>query len=113
MSKFAKLQLMVLLALGTSMPTLSSYADAYVVGKVEYIRVHDPAIAGGGWAPPSFWFTLSGAAMPSCPRWNGRALLVGTSKETLSLVLSAQLTGRQIGVYYVDSSPLGSVAVHM
>lgn len=97
--------MLFLAALGV-LASAPSPADGFVVGKVEYIRMHDP-LWGPGWTSPNFWFSLTGVtSLGSCNAWAGRILFVGQSKETFTLVTIAQMTDKPIAVYYLDSQPV-------
>jgi hypothetical protein len=84
-----------------------AFGDGYLVGKVEFVRIHDGAVIGG-WGLPIFWFTLIGVANhPTCPGWvSGRTIFTTQGKEALAFVLSAQLAGKEIAVLYSDQALL-------
>ena len=78
--------------------------DGFVKGTVEFVRVHEAAY-NTNWTPPMFWFSLDGVASAgTCPTWSGRVLFVAQSKEAYMMVLSAQLTGKQVAVYWIDDA---------
>jgi hypothetical protein len=88
----------------------SRAATGFVVASVEYVRIYDTSVAG--LVPPRFGFTLTGVASAgSCPLWNGRILWIGNSKEAFFLVTSAQLTGRQVAVYFDDTLKVNSLCI--
>ena len=74
-------------------------AGVYKTGKVQYMRIHDAAILPG-WAPPIFWFTLTGVnSVANSPLWNGHVLFVSSSQQSFSMVMAAQLAEKEVGVY--------------
>lgn len=79
-------------------------ASGYAKGQVEFIRTHDGAVSPG-WEAPKFWFSLKGGTSAgTCRAWaTGTVLFVGTDKQMLSLVLSAQATGQEVAVYWDDT----------
>jgi hypothetical protein len=81
-----------------------SFAESgYRKGTVEYVRVHGAA-EHSAWAPPIFWFTLDGVASAgSCKAYHGNVLFVMDSQAALSLVLAAEMSGREISVRYDDA----------
>lgn len=94
-----RLVFIILLAL----PLVSLAENGHKKGLVQHIRVHD-AKAHPAWAPPTFWFTLEGVTSAgSCNTWHGNVLFAMDSEAALSIVLSAQMAGREISVRYDDS----------
>ena len=85
-------------------PFASHAADGFIKGTVEFVRVHDRTWGGGAWSPPVFWFTLNGVASAGgCPFWTGRPAFVSDTRESFLTVLAAQMTGKEIAVYYNDT----------
>jgi hypothetical protein len=78
-------------------------AEGMILGRVEYVRVHDGE-THPGWESPMFWFTLTGVSnLGSCPVWvGGRTLIAARSKEMLAQILSAQLLDKEVAVFYSD-----------
>lgn len=72
-------------------------------GTVEYIRVHDGQ-QYSGWEPPIYWFTLNGVSSAgSCKNYNGNALFIADNSTSLSMVLAAYASGKEIAVGYDDT----------
>jgi hypothetical protein len=70
----------VLVAVASLFSSLASHAaDGFIKATVEYVRVHDRTWAGGAWSPPVF------------------------TRESFLTVLSAQMTGKEIAIYYNDT----------
>src|SRR5882724_4516395 len=97
-----------LAVLGMLASAPSSYADGFIAGKVETVRVHDAT--SGPWAPPAFWFLLAGVnSAGSCPISAGRVLFVANNKEMLAFAMTAHLTDKTVQVYYSDTSRLNGL----
>ena len=87
-------------------------ATGFVKGTVEFARVHDGAVVGAAWAPPRFWFSLTGiTSAGGCPTWslNGKVLFASETKEAYLAVLSAYMTGRELAVYWDDTQILNGL----
>jgi hypothetical protein len=97
MSRFISLLLLLLVA-----PL--AHGDGMVLGKIEYVRIHDGVVIPS-WDPPIFWFTLTGVTNSgSCPGWvAGRTIFAGRTKEMLAMLLTARMTGTEVAVYYSDA----------
>lgn len=91
------------MAILTLVLSSESFAAAGIQkGTVEYVRVHDTQ--HGGWQPPMFWFTLNGVTnAASCATWQGNVLFIADSEYMLTLLLSTQISGKEIAVRYDDS----------
>jgi hypothetical protein len=91
-------------------PSESRAGSGFRIATVEYVRVYDTSV--GGLAPPRFGFTLTGVTSAAgCPIWNGRILFIGNSKEALFVVMTAQLTGREVAVYFDDTSQVSGCCI--
>jgi hypothetical protein len=86
------------------LPIGSHAATGFVKGTVEWVRIHDATVIPS-WSPPRFWFSLNGVTSAGgCPAWvGGRVLFVSESKEAYNAVLIAQMTGKEIAVYWDDA----------
>jgi len=86
------------------LPVGSFAATGFVKGTAEWVRIHDATVIPS-WSPPRFWFSLNGVTSAGgCPTWvGGRVLFVSESKEAYMTVLSAQMTGKEIAVYWDDA----------
>src|SRR6266446_4863957 len=78
-------------------------ATGIVKGTVEFVRIHDAAWPD--FAPPRFWFTLNGVTSAgACVTWTaGKIAFVSESKEAYAPILSAQITGKEVAVYFNDA----------
>ncbi len=87
---------------GSEPATAASYV---AVGQVQWVRTHD-AIAYPTWAPPRFWFTLTGVSkVGNCVALNGgNVLFVANDLQMLALVVTAQTHGEQIEVSGDDTN---------
>jgi hypothetical protein len=74
------------------------------IGSVKYFRTHDPTVYPT-WAPPRFWFQLSGVSSAgACQTWHGDVLFVAETKEELAMIMSAYSTTGLIGVAWDDTT---------
>lgn len=73
-------------------------ATGMVVGKVQYIRTHDPL--NTSWKPPVFWFTIEGVTAAGCQKWNNLALFVAESDQALSILLASLMADRSVQVWF-------------
>lgn len=91
------------LFLGLSL-TFSAMAETgHKKGEIQHIRVHGEA-EHANWAPPNFWFTLEDVTSAgSCKTWHGNVLFVMDSEAALSIVLAAEMAGREVSVRYDDT----------
>lgn len=98
-------RLFLILTLAVMFINTAHAASGFLKGKVEFIRTHD-ADAYPDWAPPIFWFTLSGVTEAgSClNNWNGgRFIFVGTNEQQLSILLASQMAGREVSIHWDDT----------
>lgn len=95
--------------------SMAGAATGLVKGTVEFVRVHDVAISGQGWAPPTFWFSLNGVgAQGACGTWAqgaGRVLFVGRTREAYLAVLSASMAGKEIAVFWDDTQQVNGLCI--
>lgn len=84
--------------------TLNVHAESgHKQGTVKNIRVHDKA-EYPTWAPPLFWFTLEGVlSAGTCKTYKGNVLFVMDSQSSFSIILAADMAGREIAVHYDDT----------
>jgi hypothetical protein len=113
MLSIAKRILFILTLLDIAFPVAPTYAaTGFVKATVEFARVHDGTVIGAGWAPPRFWFTLTGVTgAGGCPTWslNGKVLFVSETREAYLAVLSAYMTGKELAVYWDDTQLLNGI----
>jgi hypothetical protein len=81
-----------------------SFAETgYKKGTGLNVRVHNGDIYTS-WKPPKFWFTLkSVASAGTCKTWNGSVLFSMDSDMAYSMILAAQMAGKEVAVHYNDA----------
>jgi hypothetical protein len=100
-----------LLALGVTPVTFA--ASGFVVGSIEWIRIHDPVISGASvGTPATFWITLNGVSSAGgCTKWAGRVTFVSQTKEVLAAALSAYHAGTEVAFAYNDTVLLNGLCL--
>jgi hypothetical protein len=84
-------------------------ASGVLSGTVADVRTYDP---GTSVVPPRFLFNLNGVTSAgNCILLNGLVGFSGNSKEMFIAVLSGQLTGRTISVWFDDAYKVGNYCV--
>ena len=87
-------------------------ATGNVSGTVQYLRTHNAANEPA-WAPPLFWFTLTGVTSAgACTKGTTPSVVfIGDDTQALAIITSALASGELITVHYDDTKLINAACV--